>query len=162
MEDRGYKYTDKNHPPVPMLKVGDRCYTHCAWNYHNYEHISVCEVRKVEVRWYEPTKYEKEQGEYGYWHIDYYIRTDVNNVALKSTRMYAYHTGEDGFAIKDLYFTPQEVLESNIRDFGRELFSRVTALQNTMRKLGYSQEDMKRAFEDAGLETRKLLESHAK
>lgn len=141
------KYTDKNHPPVPLLKVGDRCYTSCPWDGGNYGHISVCEVRKVEVRWYEPTKYEKEQGEYGYWYINYYIRTDINHASLKSTKIFAYHTGEDGYSIKDLYLTPQEVLDENIRRFKDMVIKKAKDIQRTMRSLGYSEEQTKNLLE---------------
>lgn len=142
------KYTDKNHPPVPLLKVGDRCYTRCPWDGGNYGHISVCEVRKVEVKWCEPTEYEKKAlGGVGHWYINYYIRTDINHASLKSTKMYAYHTGEDGCSIKDLYFTPQEVLDENIRRFKDMVIHKAKDIQRTMRSLGYSEEQSKNLLE---------------
>ena len=142
------KFTDKNPPPVPLLKVGDRCYAHCPWNGGNYSHISVCEVRKVEVRWCEPSEYEKEKlGEVGHWYINYYIRTDVNSVGLKSTRMNAYHTGEDGCSLKTLYFTPQEALDENIRRFKEMVISKAKDIQKEMRCLGYSEKQCKNLLE---------------
>lgn len=140
-----YKYTDKNHPPVPTLKVGDRCYCSCPWGVR-YDHVSTCEIRKVEVRWYEPTDYDKERGEKGYWHIDYYIRTDIDQVGLKSTRMFAYRLGDDGREA-DLFLTPQEVMDRNIEDFKKSLIRQVDGIRKEMKRLGYSTEQRTKLLE---------------
>lgn len=143
-----YKYTDKNHPPVPLLKVGDICYARWAYGgAANYSHVSKCAIRKVEVRWYEPSEYDKEQGEYGYWYINYYIRTDINYPGLKSTKMYPYHTGEEGGEIKNLYLTPQEVMEKNVADFMKMVKDTAGEIRKTMLSLGYSAEKIKGLLE---------------
>ena len=142
-----YKYTDKNHPPVPLLKVGDICYAHWAHGGANYSHVSKCEIRKVEVKWYEPSEYDKKQGMYGYWYINYYIRTDINYPGLKSTRMYPYHTGEEGGDIKNLYLTPQEVMEENVADFMQMVKNTTGEIRKTMLSLGYSEEKIKGLLE---------------
>lgn len=136
-----YKYTDKNHPPVPLLKVGDICYAHCQWGVGaHYADISKCEIRKVEVKWCEPSDYDKERGEVAHWIINYFIRSDIDEVGLKSTKMYSYSTDEEGGRLKSLYFTPQEVMDENIEDFLKSTYNIAKRMRSTMKKLGYSQE----------------------
>ena len=145
--DNSYKYRDINHPPVPRLKVGDICYTHWTHGGRNYEWVSKCEIRKVEVKWYEPSEFDKQRmGAYGHWYINYYIRADIDCVGLKSTKMYAYHTGEEG-GRQDLFFTPQEVMDENIRDFKIMVFSNFKNMQQTMFSLGYTKEQTKKLLE---------------
>ena len=122
-----HKFTDKNHPPVPTLKVGDICYAHCPW-IRNHSYVSTCEIRKVEVKWN-----EGEDG--GYWNINYYIRTDIDNRGLKSTKMYAYKLGDDG-RTADIFLTPQEVMAENIERFKSELMSNIKSMAKTMKSLG--------------------------
>ena len=129
-----HRFTDKNHPPVPTLKVGDICYAHCPW-IRNFAHVSTCEVRKVEVKWHE-------DGEGKYWNIYYYIRTDVDNKALKSTRLYPYSLGDDGRRA-NLYLTPQEVMAENIEYFKRELMSNINSIAKTMKSLGMEDKQIK-------------------
>ena len=143
-----YKYTDKNHPPVPLLKVGDICYAHCQWGIgHQYSEISKCEIRKVEVKWYEPSEYDKKRGDYGFWHIDYYIRSDINMVGLKSTKMFPFHTSEDGSPLVSLFFTPQEVMDENIRDFKKMLENNICQMRQQMQSLGYTEEQTTKLLE---------------
>ena len=140
-----YKYTDKNHPPVPRLKVGDICYAHSDFGRY-YDYVAKCEVRKVEVKWFEPSEYDREHlGWCGYWHIDYYIRM-FGPAGRKETKMFAYHSDEDGDR-QNLFFTPQEVMDDNIRDFTDMVQKTIVAMQKKMFSLGYTQE-----------QTRKLLE----
>ena len=142
-----YKYRDKNHPPVPMLKVGDIVYAHCQWGVgHNYSEVSKCEIRKVEVRWCEPSDYDKSKGYYGHWYVSYYIRSDIDKVGLKSTKMYSYGTGEDG-GKKNLFLTPQEVMDENIREFREHFVKTVNAMRRTMFSLGYTKEMTKKLLE---------------
>ena len=140
-----YKYTDKNHPPIPLLKVGDKCYTFCDFGRH-YDYVSTCEVRKVEVKWYEPSDYYKERlGAIGFWHIDYYIRI-VEDYGRKSTKMYRYSTGEDGTR-QNLFLTPQEVMDENIRDFMDMVTKNVAGIRRKMKALGYSEEKISKLLE---------------
>ena len=140
-----YKYTDKNHPPVPTLKVGDKCYAFCDFGRH-YDYVSTCEVRKVEVKWYEPTDYDREHyGHIGYWHIDYYIRI-IYRGRDKSTKMFPYRLGDDGRE-PNLFLTPQEVLDINIRDFKKMVIENVKSLQKKMTALGYTQEQATKLLE---------------
>lgn len=124
------KYTDKNHKPVPELKVGDRCYT--GGGYADYSSVHVCEIRKVEVKWV-----DNHDGS-GYWMVDYYIRENVNIPAIKTTRMYAYSLDEG--RIYRIYRTPQEVMDENIRYFKQMVVRNAEAMRKTMRKLGYPEE----------------------
>ena len=143
-----YKYTDKNHPPVPLLKVGDICYARWAYGGRaRYSHVSKCEIRKVEVRWNELSEYGKKHGTHGYWYINYYIRTDVDSYGLKSTKINPYHTGEEGGDIKDLYLTPQEVMEENVVDFIKKVKNTAGEIRKTMLSLGYSDEKIKGLLE---------------
>jgi len=140
---REYKYRDKNHPPVPQLKVGDICYTRSQYT-RGYADISTCEIRKVEVVWHEANKYSKD--DYGHWSINYYIRTDIDSPELKSTKMYSYSTGEDG-SEADLFFTPQEVMDKNISDFRDMVLNTAQNIRKTMMKLGYTPDQMSKLFE---------------
>lgn len=142
-----YKFCDKNHPPVPRLKVGDRCYAHSEFG-GRYSRISTCEVRKVEVNWHEPTAFEIEHfGDKGYWHIDYYIRTDVDYPSLKSTKMHAYFTNEDGAHIQSLYFTAQEVMDENIRNFKQMVNDTICEMRSKMQTLGYTENQIRQLLE---------------
>lgn len=152
-----YKYRDKNHPPVPRLKVGDRCYTHWPYGGRDYYYVSTCEVRKVEVLWYEPSDYDKEHmGACGYWHIDYFIRTDVDKPHMKSTKMFAYHTDEDGGSIQSLWFTPQDVMDDNIRDFKDMVNKTIANIRRTMKQLGYTVEQTKKLLEFNDFEQKQI------
>lgn len=138
-----YKYTDINHPPVPRLKVGDICYAHWTHGGSDYSHVSTCEIRKVEVKWYEPSEYDKKNSRFcGHWYINYYIRADVDCVGLKSTKMFPYHTGEEGGYRQDLFFTPQEVMDENIRSFREMVVNKAAYMRSTMRTLGYNTEQI--------------------
>lgn len=146
MEKEKWKYTDKAHPPVPLLKVGDICYCRCSWDYYNVSHISKCEIRKVEVRWIEYNEHERtELGWVSHWNIDYYIRTDIDYPALKSTKLYTYHL-EDGNR-QDIYLTPQEVLEENVKEFIKQTKTKMQGLQKVMQRLGYSEENARKLLE---------------
>lgn len=140
--DIEHRFTDRNHPPVPQLKVGDICYASCQWGSRDhYDYISTCEVRKVEVFWHEEEEY---------WYVKYYIRADIDDQYLKSTKMYSYYlVGEGarcgGFPI---YRTPQEVMDDNIREFKERVFNQLASMRGTMRKLGYSEEQMSKLLEN--------------
>lgn len=138
-----YKFTDKNHPPVPQLKVGDRCYTFCDWDCYNYSHISTCEVRKIVVRWIEP---DNQLGRVGHWSVAYYIRTDVDSPGLKTTKIYPYYLNDEG--LSRIYLTPQEVMNENIRIFKERVFNQLASMRGTMKKLGYSEEQMSKLLEN--------------
>ena len=124
------KYKDKDHPPVPQLKVGDICYCRWPWG-RSYSHVSTCEIRKVEVKWVGDG-----------WVIDYFIRTDIDSVGLKSTKRYAYHLGDDGRK-PDIFLTPQEVMERNLEYFKKELLTNVQEISKKMKKLGMSDNQIK-------------------
>ena len=142
-----YKYKDINHPPVPMLKVGDRCYTHWTHGGADYSHVSTCEIRKVEVKWYEPSEYDRKHlGNYGHWYINYYIRSNVDSYGLKSTKMFPYHTGEEG-GKQELYLTPQEVMDENIRNFRSMVENNIKSMQKKMLSLGYTKEQTNKLLE---------------
>lgn len=138
-----YKYTDKNHPPVPQLKVGDICYAHTkrglGMKYNDY---SKCQVRKVNVAWNEPTYGEKT----GHWSVSYKLYTDVDKPHFRSARQYDYYLGEDGFR-KDIYLTPQEVMEENVADFMKMVKDTADGIRKTMKALGYSEEKIKGLLE---------------
>lgn len=136
MREIVHKYTDKNHKPVPELKVGDRCYT--SGGCGEYDSVAVCEIRKVEVNWVGT-------DEEGYWNIKYYIRENVNIPALKSTRMCAYHLDNEG--IYDIYRTPQEAMDDNIRRFKERVMNTTMSMRKTMRRLGYTEEQEKKLLE---------------
>ena len=139
-----YKYTDKNHPPVPRLKVGDICYAHSDFGVH-YDYVAKCEVRKVEVKWFEPSDYDKKHGWVGHWHIDYFIRM-YDPAGRKGAKMYAYHTDEDGMR-QSLFFTPHEVMDDNIRDFKEFVMKNVENIRRKMRQIGYTEEQAKKLLE---------------
>lgn len=140
---REYKYTDKNHPPVPQLKVGDICYARAQWGVGgNYGDYSKCQVRKVDVTWNEPTYGEKT----GHWSVSYKLYTDVDDPYLRSARQYNYYLGEDGFR-KDIYLTPQEVMEKNVADFMKMVKDTAGEIRKTMLSLGYSEEKVKGLLE---------------
>lgn len=132
-----HKYRDKNHKPVPELKVGDRCYTSGGFN--DYSWVSVCEIRKIDVHWV-----EFNDG-HGYWTVDYYIRTDVDKPYLKSVKMHAYHLDNEGLC--RIYRTPQEVMDENIREFKDMVIKKAEAMRRTMHRLGYSEEQTKNLLE---------------
>ena len=137
MSEIVHKFTDKNHKPVPELKVGDRCYTSGgSWN--DYSWVSTCEIRKVDVHWVE-------FGDEGYWSIDYYIRTDVDIPYLKSTKMGAYHLDNEGLC--QIYRTPQEVMDEQIRRFKDMVMNNAERMRQTMRRLGYSEEQRQNLLE---------------
>ena len=122
-----------------MLKVGDICYTHWAWG-KSYAHVSKCEVRKVEVKWIEPESWRGDSE--GHWRIDYYIRTDIDKKSLKSTKMNAYGL-YDNDHISQIYLTPQEVMEDNIRRFKKDVMLDVEQMRKSMARLGYSEAQIK-------------------
>ena len=138
-----HKYTEKNHPPVPLLKVGDICYARAQWGIgSNYSDYSKCQVRKVCVVWNEPTYGEKT----GHWSVSYKLYTDVDDPYLRSARQHNYHLGEDGFR-KDIYLTPQEVMEKNVADFMKTVKNTAGEIRKTMLSLGYSEEKIKGLLE---------------
>lgn len=61
--------------------------------------------------------------------------------------MYPYHTGEEGGGIKNLYLTPQEVLEENVADFMKMVKNTAGEIRKTMLSLGYSEEKIKGLLE---------------
>lgn len=132
-----HKYTDKNHKPVPELKVGDKCYT--TGGHNEFYWVSVCEIRKVEVRWHEFS-----DGD-AYWSVNYYIRENVNIPAIKTTRMCAYNLDDEG--LYRIYRTPQEAMDENIRYFKECVMKAAIRMRKTMRRLGYSEEQTKNLLE---------------
>lgn len=134
-----HKYTDKNHKPVPELKVGDRCYK--SGGYDDYSSVNVCEIRKVEVRWI-----ESHDGS-GYWSISYYIRENVDCKALKTTRVFPFYLHGEEIGCNEIYRTPQEVMDKNIQDFKDKVIREAERMRKAMRKLGYSDEQTKNLLE---------------
>lgn len=135
--DREYKYTDINHPPVPELKVGDRCYKPSVYNTRS---VSTCEIRRVNVVWVEPRSYI--DTDVPHWRIDYYIRTDVNIPHLKSTVMSAF--GLDNEHLNRIYLTPQEVMEEIIRRFKETVCRQASEIRNEMHRLGYKKSESRK------------------
>lgn len=125
MMDNKWKYTDPNAMPVPLKKLGDIVYTSCPWDGRNYEHISRCEVRKIEVYWIDD-----------HWNIFYYLRTDVGT-DIQSSRQTAY-SYEDGNE-RTIFDTPQEVIEKNIARFIGMVHTQTDSIIKTMRQLGYKE-----------------------
>ena len=140
-----YKFRDKEHPPVPNLQVGDKVYAKSTLGIGpNYDDVSTCEIRKVEVIWHDPNPHDED--DYGYWYINYYIRTDVDRPGLKSTKIYPYHTGEEG-GPKELYMTPQEVMDMNIREFLDSTQKTIKSMRKKMLALGYTEEQSSKLLE---------------
>ena len=125
MENR-WKYTDPNNQPEPMHQLGDIVYVRCPWDRLAYEHISKSEVRKIVVRWLTD-----------HWDILYYLRTDIDDNRLKSSRLNPYYY-EDG-SVRTMFDTPQEVMEKNIVRFIEGVHNKVDAITKTMRQLGYKE-----------------------
>ena len=121
-----WKYTDPNVMPVPMKKLGDIVYASCPWDGRNYDYISRCEIRKINVRW-----------RTDHWDIVYYLRTDIGERGLQSSRQAPYHY-EDGNE-RTIFDTPQEVIESNIARFIERVHTQTDLIINTMRRLGYKE-----------------------
>lgn len=136
---RTYRFTDKNHPPVPELKVGDRCYKTSGYNTYR---VSVCEVRKVVVSWVEADNFI--EGDVAHWRIDYYIRTDVDNKYLKSFSMSAF--GLDDEHISRIYLTPQETVEEIVRRFKESVCSHAKIIQSEMMRIGYTKKEARKAL----------------
>ena len=129
---------------MPLLKVGDRCYTSCPWSVgHRYDYVSTCEVRKVEIKWYEANAWDLESV--GHWEIIYWIRTDVDNLGLKSTPRHSYRLGDDGRE-PDLFLTPKEVMDKNIEKFKDMVFKQADSIRKTMHQLGYSKEEQRKVL----------------
>lgn len=124
MENK-WKYTDPNAMPVPLKKLGDIVYTSCPWRWDDYDHISRCEVRKIEVIWCEE-----------HWNIFYYLRTDVGT-SIQSARQapYFYEDGNE----RTMFDTPQEVIEKNIANFIKDVHTKTDAIIKTMHQLGYKE-----------------------
>lgn len=138
-----YKFIDKNHPPVPQLKVGDICYTKsdsviCRYGY------SKCEVRKVEVKWIEPCGYNDNVG---HWSIVYYLRTDIDDPVLKSTRLQPYTLNECGGRLQTIYLTPQEVMKTIVNDFKRDATEWVGRIKSELLAIGYDKKDISKMLE---------------
>lgn len=140
-----YKYTDKNHPPVPQLKVGDICYTFCDFG-RKYDYVSKCEIRKVAVLWRQYSDYEKEHYDReDHWEIEYYIRI-LYGWGDKSAKLIPYCLGDDGRK-PNLFLTPQEVMDINIRDFKEMVIKNIKSMQETMFGLGYTKEMTQKLLE---------------
>ena len=135
--DREYKYTDRSHPPVPQLKVGDRCYKPSVYNTQS---VSTCEIRRVNVVWVEPMSYM--DNDVPHWRIDYYIHTDVNIPQLKSTVMSAF--GLDNEHLNRIYLTPQEAMEVIIRRFKETVCRQAGEIRNEMHRLGYKKSESRK------------------
>lgn len=133
------QYTDRNHPPVPQLKVGDRCYTTSGYNTYR---VSVCEVRKVDVSWVEARTFI--EGDVAHWRTDYYIRTDVDNKDLKSYSMSAF--GLDDEHLCRIYLTPQEAVEEIVRRFKESVCSHANMIRSEMKRIGYTKQEMRKVL----------------
>lgn len=144
-----WKYTESNARPVPLKKLGDIVYTSCPWQWDNYDHISRCEVRKIEVHWIED-----------HWGIDYYLRTDVRT-SLQSSRQIPYHY-EDGNE-RTMFDTPQEVMERNVKRFFEYTQRNMNGIVTKMRSIGYTDEeilqmlDQRRIYEKIGKSDERAL-----
>lgn len=134
---REYKYTDRNHPPVPLLKVGDRCYKPSVYS---IQRVSTCEIRRVEVRWVEADRFFKD--DVGHWSVDYYIRIDVDWPALKSTIMSVH--GLDDEHLNRIYLTPQEAMEEIVRRFKETVCQQACEIRKEMHRLGYKKSESRK------------------
>lgn len=130
MMEKPWKYTDPKGMPLPVHKVGDIVYIPCPWSYDNYEHISKCEIRKINVFWSED-----------HWEIVYYLRTDIGERGLQSSRQCGYHY-EDGNE-RTIFDTQHEVIELNVRQFFSETQRKMNQVINKMHGLGYTEEAIK-------------------
>ena len=126
MMENKWKYTDPKAMPVPLKKLGDIVYTSCPWDGRNYDYISKCEIRKINVRWCKD-----------HWEIIYYLRTDIGEMGLQSSKQRGYYY-EDGNE-RTIFDTPQEVIENNIARFIDVVHNEVEAITSTMRQLGYKE-----------------------
>ena len=135
--DREYKYTDRSHPPVPLLKVGDKCYKPSVYNTQS---VSTCEIRRVEVRWVEADRFFKD--DVGHWSVDYYIRIDVDRPALKSTIMSVH--GLDDEHLNRIYLTPQDAMEEVVRRFKETVCNQADDIRKEMRRLGYTKAESRK------------------
>ena len=134
---REYKYTDRSHPPVPLLKVGDICYaTGGNWR----RRVSTCEIRRVEVRWVEADRFFSD--DVAHWSVDYYIRKDVDWPPLKSTIMSVH--GLDDEHINRIYLTPQEAMEEVVRRFKETVCNQADDIRKEMRRLGYTKAESRK------------------
>lgn len=131
------QYTDRNHPPVPQLKVGDRCYMPSLYDTQS---VSTCEIRRVNVVWEEPRPYI--DTDVPHWRIDYYIRVDVDKPLCKSTVMSAF--GLDNEHINRIYLTPQEAMEEIIRRFKETVCRQAGEIRNEMHRLGYKKSESRK------------------
>lgn len=134
---REYKYTDRSHPPVPLLKVGDRCYKPSVYNTQS---VSTCEIRRVSVVWVEPRSYI--DTDVPHWRIDYYIRTDVNIPHLKSTVMSTF--GLDDEHLNRIYLTPQEAMGEIIKRFKETVCRQACEIRKEMHRLGYTKAESRK------------------
>lgn len=135
--EREYKYTDRSHPPVPQLKVGDICYA-AGGNWRR--RVSTCEIRRVEVKWVESRSYI--DNDVPHWRIDYYIRIDVDRPELKSTIMSVH--GLDDEHLNRIYLTPQEAMEEVIRRFKETVCSQADDIRKEMHRLGYKKSESRK------------------
>lgn len=135
--DREYKYTDRSHPPVPQLKVGDRCYKPSLYDTQS---VSTCEIRRVNVVWEEPRPYI--DTDVPHWRIDYYIRVDVDKPYLKSTVMSAF--GLDNEHLNRIYLTPQEAMEEIVRRFNETVYRQACKIRKEMHRLGYKKSESRK------------------
>lgn len=134
---REYKYTDINHPPIPELKVGDRCYMPSLYDTQS---VSTCEIRRVNVVWEEPRPYI--DTDVPHWRIDYYIRMDVDQPLCKSTVMSAF--GLDDEHINRIYLTPQEAMGEIIRRFKETVCRQACEIRKEMHRLGYKKSESRK------------------
>lgn len=149
MMETKWKYTDPKAMPVPLKKLGDIVYTSCPWRWEDYDHISRCEVRKIEVIWCEE-----------HWNIFYYLRTDVGT-SIQSSRQAPYFY-EDGHE-RTIFDTPQEVIERNVKRFFESTQSKMNGIVLKMRSMGYTDSeirqvlDPRRIYEEIGKHDERAL-----
>lgn len=144
-----WKYTDPKAMPVPLKKLGDIVYTSCPWDGRNYEHISRCEIRKINVKW-----------NTDHWDIIYYLRTDIGDMVQSSKqRAYYYEDGNE----RTIFDTPQEVMERNVKRFFESTQSKMNGIVSKMRSMGYTDAeirqvlDPRRIYEEIGKSDERAL-----
>ena len=125
-EERFYRYTEKCHPPVPILKVGDTCYSHWVYGGEDFAAVEKQKVRKVEIKWYEASSWEP-----AHWEIQYYIKGKMHYFVLKSEWL----QGDDRH-LSLLYLTPNDVMQANIEDFLRFTEKTINRMSETQRRIG--------------------------
>lgn len=131
-EERFYKFTEKSHPPVPILSVGDICYSRWLYGGQDFDSVEKQKIRKVEVKWYEASEWEP-----AHWEIHYYIKGKMHDFALKSEWL----QGDDRH-LGLLYLTPNDVMQANIEDFLKFTESTLNKMSETQRRIGGKKSDV--------------------